>query len=163
MIKIDKNLLNETSDFAKKSERKRKNYNFHKIAEDTLQRMLNAIEPGTYVQPHKHENPDKREAFIILRGKALVIEFDNFGNISDYFILDYSTENVAVEISAKVYHTLISLSSNTIVYELKDGPYKVENDKNFAKWAPKEGDTSVNEYLKNLIEKIEILEKSEHK
>ena len=41
---------------AQDSNRKRKNFNFHKTFDDPINRMLNAIEPGSYIQPHKHEN-----------------------------------------------------------------------------------------------------------
>ena len=69
MIRIDKELLDSVSAKAKASPRLRVNFNFHEEAEDTLQRLLNAMEPGTYVQPHKHENPNKREAFLLKRIK----------------------------------------------------------------------------------------------
>ena len=41
------------------SPRLRLNHNFHDDLADPINRMLNALEPGTYLQPHKHENPDK--------------------------------------------------------------------------------------------------------
>jgi cupin fold WbuC family metalloprotein len=160
MIKIDGKIIDRVVACAKTSERKRLNYNFHKNESDTLQRMLNAIEPGTYVQPHKHENPDKREVFILLKGNALVIEFDNFGEIKDFIILSREKQNYAVEIQPGNFHTIISLTEETVVYELKDGPYNVTNDKYFAEWAPKEGDNDANKYLIALIKKIEILENS---
>jgi len=59
-------LLNEVIQKAKNSPRGRMNYNFHDDLVDPINRMLNAFEPGTYIQPHKHENPDKREVFILL-------------------------------------------------------------------------------------------------
>jgi len=49
MKKIDQDLINEVSQRAKESTRLRKNYNFHLSAEDPLHRMLNALEPETYV------------------------------------------------------------------------------------------------------------------
>jgi len=76
LIKIDDNFIGEILKIAKVSPRKRTNYNFHKTYDAPVQRMLNAAEPGTYVRPHKHENPDKIEAFIILKGRALIVEFD---------------------------------------------------------------------------------------
>ena len=154
MIKINNLLLDSVSAAAKESARRRKNYNFHKESNDLLQRMLNAMEPDTYVQPHKHENPDKREAFVILRGKALIIEFDDQGNITDHVLL-YPTEGqFGVEIAPKVYHTIISLAPDTVVYEIKDGPYEVAVDKGFASWAPKENSPEAPVYLKSLVNKV---------
>jgi len=158
MIKINDELLENVSTKAKKSQRKRKNHNFHENASDTLQRMLNAIEPETYVCPHKHENPDKIEVFILLKGKALVVEFDNFGNISDFVVLSHQSGNFAVEIKPKIYHSIISLETETVVYELKNGPYNVEDDKYFADWAPREGDFNCSDFNKKTVNKC--LEKS---
>lgn len=151
MKNISLELLNDVSSQAKSSARLRKNYNFHENAEDTLHRMLNALEPNTYVQPHMHKNPDKREAFVILRGKALVIIFDKDGNVTEKTTIKPGGENLGVEIPAGEYHTIAALEPNTVVYEVKDGPYKVSDDKNFAPWAPAEGDEDAQEYLQRLI------------
>ena len=43
---------------ASRSPRRRAIYRLHEH-EEPVQRMLNAMLPGTYVQPHKHEAPDR--------------------------------------------------------------------------------------------------------
>ena len=86
------------SNDAKLSVRKRMNHNFHKEYTDPVQRMLNAVEPGTYIRPHKHENPDKIEVFIILKGRVVVVEFDEKGSAVDHVILDQDGGALAVEI-----------------------------------------------------------------
>lgn len=151
MIRIDKTIVNSTSQKAKESKRRRMNYNFHPTLDDLLQRMLNAIEPGTYIQPHKHENPDKTEVFMVLQGKILVLEFDDVGNIIDKELLDASQGRWATEIPPRTWHTIISLEEGSVAYEIKNGPYSPIDDKNFASWAPKEGDDGVAFYLQNLI------------
>jgi len=151
MKKIDLDLVNMVSSKAKISARKRKNYNFHPVLEDPLQRMLNAMEPGTYVQPHKHENPGKTEAFLLLRGKVLVIQFDANGNITDHSLLSKDSGNYGVEIAPGVFHTLVSLEPDSIIYEVKNGPYNPIDDKNFAPWAPTENDPSREKYIEKLL------------
>lgn len=138
MIKINETLLIETSQKAKKSPRRRMNFNFHKEDAATLQRMLNAFEPDTYIHPHKHENPDKVEVFLVLRGRILVVEFDDAGNITEHIVLDAKNGNYGAEIAARTWHTIISLEEGSVAYEVKDGPYNVSVDKNFAVWAPSE-------------------------
>lgn len=155
-VKIDNNRLQTVISEAQSSERKRKNYNYHKSFNDPINRMLNAIEPGSYVQPHKHENPDKREVFFLLKGKLLVVFFDEEGNIRDHIILD-NKENFGVEIPPSVWHTIIALESGTVAYEIKDGPYSVADDKNFASWAPKEGDVECNKFLESLLSNLHLL------
>ena len=154
MIKINNGLLNEVSQQAKKSDRKRKNYNFHYGSQDLLQRMLNAMEPETYVRPHKHVNPDKREAFIVLRGTICLIEFDENGEFTDHFVMRAGSGNEGAEITPGSYHTLISMEPGTIIYEIKDGPWDIETDKVFAQWAPEEGSKESKSFILDLQERI---------
>ncbi len=156
MIKIDNDFISKTSSLAKTSKRRRMNYNFHKEDTATLQRMLNAMEPDTYIQPHKHENPDKVEAFFVLRGRILLIEFNEDGKITDHIVLDPLKGNYGGEIPAKTWHTLIALEKDSVAYEVKDGPYDPSIDKNFATWAPAEGDSNCSEYNKNILKKLGI-------
>ncbi len=156
MIEINNQLLDEVSGKAKSAQRKRINYNFHKEMSDPLHRMINALEPGTYVRPHKHENPDKMESFIILRGKVLVVVFHDSGEITNYSILDQENGKYGVEIAPGEFHTIIALVPDSAVYEVKNGPYSAANDKNFASWAPAEGARGSDEYMNALLEKLNI-------
>jgi cupin fold WbuC family metalloprotein len=154
MLKIvSEKLLDELSLKAVNSPRKRLNLNFHDDLADPINRMLNAFEPGTYIQPHKHENPDKREVFIVLRGSLIVAFFDDSGNTSDFVLLDPQKGTYAIEVPPGTWHSVISLETGTVVYEIKDGPYQQITDKNFASWAPKEGHPDCDEYLKKLTDK----------
>ena len=56
---IDVNLLDEVSEQAKESPRLRMNYNFHQSLEDKCHRFLNAVEPGTKVEIHRHPTKDE--------------------------------------------------------------------------------------------------------
>jgi len=154
MIKINETFISETSDIAKNRDRRRMNYNFHKKDSATLQRMLNAMESDTYIQPHKHENPDKVEVFFVLRGRILLIEFNDTGEIIDHIILDPKQGNYGAEVPARTWHSLISLEDGSVAYEVKDGPYIPITDKNFATWAPKEGDDYCQTYNRNLLDKL---------
>jgi len=156
MIKIDTNSIEITSQRAKASPRRRMNFNFHQQLDDLLQRMLNAMEPGTYIQPHKHQDPDKTEVFFCLRGKIAVVEFAEDGEINDFIVLDTHTGNYACEIAPRIWHTVISLQAGSVAYEIKNGPYNVIDDKNFASWAPKEGSASCAAYLQSVIERLPI-------
>jgi cupin fold WbuC family metalloprotein len=158
MIIIDKEFISPLLDKASQSKRRRTNYNFHKYDGDNLQRMLNIMNTGTYVQPHKHENPDKREAFIILKGKVAIVEFDDNGNPTESIILEANTNNYGCEIAARTWHTIICLEDNSVVYEIKDGPYNALTDKNFAFWAPVEGEIGTEEYNRKLLEKLKLIE-----
>jgi cupin fold WbuC family metalloprotein len=154
MILIDKDLLDPVLKTASGSERKRFNYNFHKTLDDTLHRMLNVLKLGTYVRPHKHQKPDKREAFIILEGKVAVLEFDDIGNLDQFTILDRKNRVYGCEIAPGVWHSIICMEDNSVIYEIKDGPYLASTDKNFASWSPEEGSPEAKEYLEKLLSLI---------
>ena len=154
MIIINDELISPVISRAKLSPRRRMNYNFHSHLDDPLQRMLNCLETDTYVQPHKHESPDKCEAFILLKGKLLVVEFDNDGQVTSHAMLEAGTDTYGAEIAPRVYHCIIALETGTVVYEVKDGPYSPLNDKNFALWAPKEGDEGCSEYMARLVRQL---------
>ncbi|MDD5427648.1 MAG: WbuC family cupin fold metalloprotein [Candidatus Omnitrophica bacterium] len=158
MIKLTEELIRTVSDKAKASPRKRTNYNFHKNYDDVVQRLLNAAEPGTYIQPHKHENPDKNEVFIILNGSVVVVEFDDNGNVIDHAVLDPAHGVRAVEIPPGKWHTFITLKPGSVLYEVKDGPYDEKADKHFAPWAPAEGAPDAQEFNKKILEKLDLNE-----
>jgi len=155
LIRIDSSIIGPLASKASVSSRKRMNFNFHTDPADPLQRMLHASDRGTYVQPHKHEDPDKREVFIILKGKAAAIEFNVEGTITDVVYLDHDAGIFGVEISAGSWHSVVTLADNTVLFEVKDGPYSPADDKYFAPWAPKEGDTGCAAYLENILSQID--------
>ena len=150
MKKITNELLDELTKKAQNSPRKRMNYNFHEPMNETLHRMLNAIEPESYIQPHKHESPDKAESFVVLRGEVLSVIFDNQGHITDHALLSAKNGPFGIDIPARIWHTLIALKPGSIIYESKDGPWQQANDKNFAPWAPTEGQNGNMEYMEKL-------------
>lgn len=104
---INEALLNETTGRAKQSPRLRMNYNFHERLDDPVNRLLNALEPGTYLRPHRHLNPKKDEIFLLLRGRIAVFLFDNKGEITQTQILDPKEGVYGAEIKAGTWHGLL--------------------------------------------------------
>lgn len=151
---IDNKLLAEVSEKAKASERQRMNHNFHSDYTDPINRMLNALEPGTYCQPHKHEDPDKREVFMVLKGSFAVFFFNDEGEVTQVVKLSQKEGTYGVDIPPRIWHTLVCLEPGSVAYEVKDGPYVKPKDKNFATWAPKEGDAGCEAYLEQLMEHL---------
>lgn len=76
---IDTTLLDKVSAEAKVSPRLRMNYNFHQSLEDKCHRFLNAVEPGTEVEIHRH--PTKDESFVLLRGRVRVNTYNDDGTV----------------------------------------------------------------------------------
>ncbi|MEJ2181789.1 MAG: WbuC family cupin fold metalloprotein [Gammaproteobacteria bacterium] len=144
---IDHNLLEQLSLQAQSSPRLRNNYNLHPILQDPVQRLCNAMEPNTYVRPHRHPQPDKWELFLVIRGVALILAFDDLGKITQRVELCSEGPVYGVEIPANTWHTVTSVKAGTILFEIKRGPYEQLSDKDFANWAPAEGDTNCLKYI----------------
>lgn len=148
---IDKNLLDRTTALAKESPRLRMNHNFHDQLDNPLNRLINAMEPGTYLRPHRHCNPDRDESFLLLRGKVAFFIFDNEGNITQKLILSPLDGVYGADIRAGVWHSMLVLEPGSVVYESKEGPYTPLSKENMAPWSPEAEDkAAVERYLKKL-------------
>lgn len=152
---INKQLLDETTEKAKVSPRLRMNYNFHEQLDDPINRLLNAMEPGTYIRPHRHLNPSKDEVFLLLRGRVAVFIFDDQGEIRETTILDPLTGTYGAEIKAGIWHGLLVLETGSVIYEIKQGPFAPLAPENMAAWSPAPEDTEkVKLYMDKLAETI---------
>ena len=119
---VTRDLLGKITAEALKSPRLRKNYNIHPSEESRCHRLLNAIEPDSYIRPHRHLDPEKDEAFILMSGKLGIITFADDGTVTEILLLSQANGNLAADIPHGVYHTVLSLETGTLFYEAKAGP-----------------------------------------
>lgn len=151
---IDKEVLDQLSREAAESERLRKNLNLHDDYADPCQRLFNAMEPGTYIRPHRHTHPPKPECFMAIRGKLALVVFSDEGSVKEIVCFGDGCDVVTIDLPAGVWHTLISLEPGSIFFETKPGPYEPLSDKDFAPWAPEEGSPGANLFLSDLLSKV---------
>jgi cupin fold WbuC family metalloprotein len=144
--RIDQTLLDRVTNEAVRHPRLRMNHNFHRH-EEPVQRFLNAIEPGSYVRPHRHHDPPKWELFVCLRGRGAVIVFDEDGRIAEVYQLDPARGEHGVEIPAGVWHSILSLSPGAVFLEVKEGPFEPKHAGVFAPWSPAADDPGVGAFL----------------
>lgn len=156
MAKVDEDLLQTKIKDALNNSRKREIHNFHDQDSDNLQRMLNTIAPGSYVRPHWHLNPPKSESFVVLKGSIGFVVFEDDGAVKkeNCIVVDSKKGIYAVNIRPGVYHTFFALEEETVVFEVKPGPYDPNADKGYADWAPAEGTIEGQKYLKDLEAKF---------
>ena len=147
---IDHAFLDSLSAQAKKAPRKRKNFNFHAAETDLSHRLLNAIEPTTYIAPHRHLDPNKAESMVIVRGKMGAVFFDERGHVTGTAVLVAGGLVVAINIPVGTFHSLVALAADTVFFEAKAGPYAPLTLEERAPWAPQEGEPGVAEYLARL-------------
>ena len=118
---IDKEMLDALSEEARKSPRLRMGMDMRASADDQSQRMLNAMEPGTIVPIHRHQN--SAETFMLVRGKMRVVLYDDDKNIMEDAILSTDNGNYGIHIPIGVWHWVEILEPNTVTFEVKEGPY----------------------------------------
>lgn len=147
---IDRKLLDRISTQARENPRLRKNWNIHESDDFCCHRLLNAIEPGSYIRPHRHLDPAKDETFLIVRGRLGVILFDEAGLVAKKILLAADGDTLAVDIPHGIFHTAVSLTTGTIFFEAKAGPYLPLADGEKAGWAPEDGTPDVASYLAGL-------------
>jgi cupin fold WbuC family metalloprotein len=140
MKSISSDLLDQLVRRAAAVPRGRTNHNLHPSLDDPIQRFVNALQPGTYVRPHRHSDRSRWEVFLALRGRAVVLAFNRGGIVTERREISPSGPDVAVEVGGGSWHTVAALSRDTVLFELKPGPYSPIDDKDFAVWAPPEGD-----------------------
>ncbi len=143
--------MNDLVAQAKASPRKRANFNVHESLDEPVQRLFIAIEPGSYVQPHRHVENYKWEFFMAMRGRLAMLIFDDNGVVTRREELSGNGAVNGVEIPPNVWHTVIPLEAGCVFYEVKQGPYEPMTDKGFATWAPKEGEPGVAEFYQWLV------------
>lgn len=152
--RIDEALFASTLARAAESARGRTNHNFHPSLDDNPHRFLNVMRRGTYVTPHRHLDPPKSETFVMLRGEIAFFVFDDEGQIECCEILSEPGDHAracGIDLGPGVWHSLVVRSETAICFEVKPGPYSAANDKDFAPWAPREGEPSCDAYLERLL------------
>ena len=128
---IDKELLDKVSEQARVSPRLRMNYNFHQSLDEKCHRFLNAVEPGTQVEIHRH--PAKDETFVLLRGRVEVRTYNDNGSIIESVELCPSEGKYGVNIPKGVWHNLVAIEPNSIFFECKEGPYSPHDQEGILK------------------------------
>lgn len=150
MIHSTSELLDGLTAAAQQAPRLRMNHNLHPADDSRCHRLLNAVEPGSYIRPHRHLDPEKDETFVLVRGRLGVIEFDSEGAVTATTLLVAGSTHCIATIPHGSYHTAVSLCSGTIFFEAKAGPYSPITEQEKAAWAPEDGSDKQPAYLDGL-------------
>jgi cupin fold WbuC family metalloprotein len=134
--RADLGLLSEE---ARKTPRRRLNRNLHRM-DDPVHRLLNAIEPGSWVRPHRHLDPPRSETVLVVAGALGVVLFDEDGTVKETVKLEAGGEVFGVDLDAGTWHGLVALVPGTVFFETKPGPYVTPAPPDWVPWAPGEGE-----------------------
>jgi len=142
LMVIDNKLLDSLFEQAKSSSRLRMNYDLRTTAADTSQRMLNALQPGTEVPIHRHE--ETSETVVCLCGRLEEIIYEE---VVEY-VLDETSRTgevmrkqtfkeverhllcpaegkYGIQIPKGAWHTIRVLEPS-VIFEAKDGAYQAK-------------------------------------
>jgi cupin fold WbuC family metalloprotein len=129
---IDHHQIEELAAQASAVRRKRAHLLLHDGPADPVQRLIITLQPNSYVRPHHHSR--QWEMLILLQGRGALLTFDDNARLDDRIELSQTASVVQIPIG--VWHGFIVLEQNTVVMEIKPGPF-VPNE--FADWGPEEG------------------------
>ena len=153
---IDLELMDAVAQKAAASSRRRMNYNFHRSTDEKVNRLLNVMHRGSYLPVHRHLNPDKSESIIVVRGKVGVTIYDDAGTEVESRIVGAGCDCVGFDIEAGVWHGLVVLEDDTVLFEVKEGPFAPIASDNMASWTPAVDDAeAVEKFVAGLEEKFE--------
>jgi cupin fold WbuC family metalloprotein len=147
---IDDDLLSEVCAEATTSPRRRKNRNFHPTDDHPAHRLLNAMQPDSYIAPHRHLDPNKDETFVVLRGLLGLIVFDDAGGVVQTAKVGAGGAAIGGDIPHGTWHTAVALEPDTVFFEAKAGPYLPFTAAERAPWAPAENSVEAPAYLASL-------------
>ncbi len=143
---------------ARSAARLRQHRNLHSNYDEPCQRLFNAIEPSSYIRPHKHDSASLGETFVVVRGLLALFVFDDLGSITAVHCFGaerYSALPGVVAgatVHADTWHTVVALTSGAVLLEVKAGPFVPTTAKHLAPWAPPEGDPAAASYLQSLVD-----------
>ena len=121
--------------------RKRSHLLLHAGPDDQVQRLIIAAQPDTYVRPHHH---DAQWEMLALQNECKdIVTFDADGTVLSRITL--SRTSPIVQIPRLVWHTSVVREPDTIVVEIKPGPYAPNR---FAGWAPEESSAQTEPFLR---------------
>jgi cupin fold WbuC family metalloprotein len=122
------------------SARKRSHLLLHADQQDQVQRLLIALEPETYVRPHVHG--EQWEMIVLLRGRFDFLIFDPQAELVQRLAM--SVASPVVQIPRGTWHSGVALAPETLVLEIKPGPYRPNE---FASWGPAEGEPASSRFV----------------
>lgn len=148
---LDEETIRRGTHAARESPRRRIILQIHRTDTEGVQRMLNFMQPGSYARPHCHPAPENVESVAVVQGVIGFLVFDPAGSVLAAHRLEAGNPaSCLVDIEPGVWHTLVPLAEDTVVLEIKRGPYVGATDKSFAPWAPEETSPEAPDYLRSL-------------
>lgn len=150
LFQLSEQMIEEGLKASRQSERLRIILPIHRKQDAKVQRMINFLQPGTYIRPHKHPLAHATESLVLLQGSIRFYTFDDKGNVLTVREVASNPIPGVLDIEPDIWHAFIVLEKDTVLFECKKGPYSQGTDKTFAPWSPKEGSEKAAVWMKSL-------------
>jgi cupin fold WbuC family metalloprotein len=137
---LDERRLTELARESALAPRRRAHLLLHDGPHDQVQRLIIMLQPGSYVRPHHHS--EQWEMLVLQQGCGDVLMFDEAGCLRDR--IELSQRAPIVQIPVGLRHGFVVREPDTMVIEIKPGPYRSNE---FAAWAPEEGDAKAARFV----------------
>ena len=95
----------------------------------------------------------RNECLIAVKIFFAAVIFDNSGVIEQIKLFGtekYGNVSVSVELAAETWHSF-SFRKKSVLFEVKEDPFDPNQAKEFAPWAPSEGDSEADAYYSKLM------------
>ena len=79
--------------------------------------------------------------FLVLQGTVGLLLFNSEGDIQQLLHLSTKGPTHGIDVTEDQFHTLVALEADSVIFELKQGPYQPAQDKDFLNGFPQEGTT----------------------
>ena len=119
---LDQIILDTLSQRAKENPRLSQAFDLRTTPNDSSQRILNAVEPGTILPIHRHTG--STETIIVLRGKVVQHYYNDTDEKTASYELAPNSARVGMSVPVGQWHALESLAEGSVIFECKDGAYQ---------------------------------------
>jgi cupin fold WbuC family metalloprotein len=153
LFQLSDEMIEKGLEASRASERGRMILPIHRKQDAEVQRLINFMQPDTYVRPHLHPMPHATESIVLLKGAIRFFTFNDEGKRESDTLLSSAPIPAVIDIEPMVWHSFLVLEQDTIIFECKKGPYNAETDKKFAYWAPDEEDPDSKVWMKQMSKK----------
>lgn len=151
VVYLDAETLAKGIEASKQSRRRRFMIPLQRSEAALVQRLVNILQPGSYVRPHKHPRPQAAELICVLQGAVRLFIFDDQGFLIETRRLLPGTTRAIADMEPGVWHSFAALEPDTVVLEIKGGPYDAALDKIWPDWAPQDPSPEAADYLAALL------------
>ena len=140
VVVVDDSWVARVKEHAKLEPLRRARLNLHHSEGDQVQEMLIAFCRDSLVAPHRHRG--KSESLHVIEGRALVVFFDDQGQVSRRLILGPPGSGLPslYRLASESWHVVIPLDEMLVLHETSAGPFAPETAPP-PDWAPRDEKT----------------------